>query len=51
MKKLILSFALFVVAFCSVQAQRVLIDKVIAKVGGELVLLSEVEEQFSYASE
>ncbi len=51
MKKLILSFALFIVAFYSLQAQKVLIDKVIAKVGSELVLLSEVEEQYSYASE
>ena len=51
MKKLILSFALLAVVFCSIEAQRVLIDKVVAKVGSELILLSEVEEQYSYASE
>ncbi len=31
-------------------SQGVIIDKVISKVGGELVLLSELEEQFAYAS-
>ena len=30
-------------------SQEVIIDKVISKVGGELVLLSELEEQFAYA--
>lgn len=38
-----------VLAFLSIQlfAQREIIDKVVATVGGELVLLSEVEEQFA----
>jgi len=31
-------------------SQKVIIDKVISKVGGELVLLSELEEQFAYAA-
>ncbi len=31
-------------------SQGVVIDKVISKVGGELVLLSELEEQFAYAA-
>jgi len=31
-------------------SQGVIIDKVISKVGGELVLLSELEEQFAYAA-
>lgn len=31
-------------------SQGVIIDKVISKVGGELILLSELEEQFAYAS-
>ena len=51
MKKLIISTALLAVVFCSVSAQEMLIDKVVAKVGSELVLLSEVEEQYTYASE
>ena len=31
-------------------SQGIIIDKVISKVGGELVLLSELEEQFAYAA-
>ena len=31
-------------------SQGVIVDKVISKVGGELVLLSELEEQFAYAA-
>ncbi|MEN0006573.1 MAG: peptidylprolyl isomerase [Bacteroidota bacterium] len=35
---------------CSLFAQKEVIDKVVATVGGELVLLSEIEEQFALAS-
>lgn len=45
-KSILLILALFVVAH-SALAQRQVIDKVVAMVGGEIVLLSEVEEQFS----
>ena len=38
-------------AMSTVLAQRMVIDKVVTQVGNELVLLSEVEEQFAYASE
>ena len=51
MKKLTLSALLIMTAICAVFGQRMIVDKMIAKVGGELVLLSEVEEQFTYASE
>ncbi|MEL6971327.1 MAG: peptidylprolyl isomerase [Bacteroidota bacterium] len=45
-KSILLILALFVMAQ-SALAQRQVIDKVVAMVGGEIVLLSEVEEQFS----
>ena len=51
MKKI---FLLFILAFSVIQlssAQRELMDKVVAKVGDEYLLLSEVEEQFSAAKE
>jgi len=35
----------------AIMAQKMVIDRVISQVGGELILLSEVEEQFAYASE
>ncbi len=48
--------ALLAHAFCLVaalplsgQSERLLIDKVVATVGGEVILLSEVQEQLSYA--
>ena len=47
-------FLLFVLTFSFIQltlAQRELMDKVVAKVGDEYLLLSEVEEQFSAAKE
>jgi peptidyl-prolyl cis-trans isomerase SurA len=51
MKKLILFVAL-ALSSLAVQAQtRELMDKVVARVGDEYVLLSEVEEQFSAAKE
>ncbi|MBL7818768.1 MAG: peptidylprolyl isomerase [Saprospiraceae bacterium] len=51
MKKIILLLCL-VLSFTKMMAQqKELIDKVVAKVGDEYVLLSEVEEQFSYAKE
>lgn len=37
------------ILFSGVQGQSILIDKVVAKVGSEHILLSEVEEEFSYA--
>ena len=46
--RIILVFAYLLIAF-SGYSQKVVIDKVISKVGGELVLLSELEEQFAYA--
>jgi peptidyl-prolyl cis-trans isomerase SurA len=51
MKKLIL-FVAFALSSFAMQAQtRELMDKVVARVGDEYVLLSEVEEQFSSAKE
>ena len=51
MKKLFIFFGLVLFLAGSISAQRMVIDKVISQVGGELVLLSEVEEQYAYASE
>ena len=45
--KYLLSIGLLVVLFNSCFGQREIIDKVVATVGGELVLLSELEEQIS----
>ncbi len=42
--------ACVLLASMSVFAQRAVIDKVIAKVGGELILLSELEEQYALLS-
>ena len=51
MKKIVF-FLCLVVSFTKMMAQqRELVDKVVAKVGDEYVLLSEIEEQFSYAKE
>ncbi|MBX2816518.1 MAG: peptidylprolyl isomerase [Saprospiraceae bacterium] len=47
MKHLLLTIAFAIVAFAS-QAQELIIDKVIATVGDELVLLSEVEGQYAF---
>ncbi|MFZ4543988.1 MAG: peptidylprolyl isomerase [Saprospiraceae bacterium] len=42
-------YIILLLFICSgVQAQKQLLDRVIATVGGEIILLSEVEEQFSY---
>jgi peptidyl-prolyl cis-trans isomerase SurA len=40
--------ALFALSIGQVSAQAIVIDKVIAKVGSELVLLSDLEEQYQY---
>ncbi len=40
---------LFSVALASAQDERLLIDKVVATVGGEVILMSEVQEQVAYA--
>ena len=51
MKKLIsICFAILAITSLAL-AQNMMIDKVIVQVGSELILLSEVEEQFAYASE
>ena len=47
--RIILAIAFFLVAQLG-YSQKVIIDKVISKIGGELVLLSELEEQFAYAT-
>ena len=49
MKKYLLSFCLILFAV-SGYAQKKVIDKVVATVGGELVLLSDVEEQYALLS-
>ncbi len=46
-----LIFALLVTMSSAMAQERMLIDKVIAKVGTETILLSDVESQYSYASE
>ena len=51
MKKIILFLCLVLSVTKMMAQQRELVDKVVAKVGDEYVLLSEVEEQFSYAKE
>jgi peptidyl-prolyl cis-trans isomerase SurA len=49
MKKLLISiFALFPL-FAAAQNGKSVIDEVVATIGGEIVLLSEIEEQFAYA--
>jgi len=47
----LLSATLLCLLSTQVQAQqeKAIIDRVIASIGGEIILLSEVEEQFSYA--
>ncbi|TAK40666.1 MAG: peptidylprolyl isomerase [Saprospiraceae bacterium] len=50
LNKLVLSFAVTFVASMGF-AQKEVIDKVIAHVGGEIVLLSELEEQYAALSE
>jgi peptidyl-prolyl cis-trans isomerase SurA len=51
MKKLLLFVALTLSSFAMQAQTRELMDKVVAKVGDEYVLLSEVEEQYSAAKE
>ena len=51
MKKIALFLCLFLSLSKMIAQQKELVDKVVAKVGDEYVLLSEVEEQFSYAKE
>lgn len=43
--------SLFFPCFLSAQNDKALIDRVVATVGGEIVLLSEVQEQFAYAKQ
>jgi peptidyl-prolyl cis-trans isomerase SurA len=51
MKKIVLLLCLILSISKMMAQKRELVDKVVAKVGDEYVLLSEVEEQFSYAKE
>jgi len=51
MKKLIGTCFVILAVTSLAFAQNMMIDKVIVQVGSELILLSEVEEQFAYASE
>ena len=51
MKKLIGICFVVLAATSLAFAQNMMIDKVIVQVGSELILLSEIEEQFAYASE
>jgi len=44
-------FISFLFASCILSAQSLVLDKVVAKVGSEIVLLSEVEEQYAYAAQ
>ncbi len=46
--RIILVFAYLLITLSGF-SQKVVVDKVISKVGGELILLSELEEQFAYA--
>lgn len=48
-QNVILTVVFFIVAMNAVLSQSYLIDKVVAKVGSEFVLLSEVEDQYAYA--
>ncbi len=51
MKKIVLFLSLVLSLSKMMAQQKELVDKVVAKVGDEYVLLSEVEEQFSYAKD
>lgn len=42
-------FLLLMPALLSAQSEKAIIDKVVATIGGEIILLSEVHEQLSYA--
>ena len=44
----LIKLILLVLFFNNVEAQSYLVDKVVARVGGELILLSEVEDEYSY---
>jgi len=50
MQKFIFILSFFCFAQC-LTAQELVLDKVIAKVGSEIVLMSEVEEQYAYAAQ
>jgi len=47
--KNILVFPILILAMCSGYGQSYLLDKVVAKVGSEFVLLSDIEDQYAYA--
>jgi peptidyl-prolyl cis-trans isomerase SurA len=51
MKKNIVLLALLTLTSVALTAQSTVIEKVIAKVGGEFILLSDVESQYAYISE
>jgi peptidyl-prolyl cis-trans isomerase SurA len=48
MKQIITILLLFLISSVSTFAQKKLIDKVVAQVGGELILLSDVENEYNY---
>lgn len=47
----IIPFLLLIPTLLSAQNDKAVIDRVVAAVGGEIILLSEVQEQFSYAKQ
>jgi len=49
MNKVLIYFMLCLPAICFGQ-ERAIIDKVVAKVGGEIILLSDIETQYQYAA-
>lgn len=42
---------LFLTFLLSAQSEKAIIDRVVATIGGEIILLSEVQEQYSYAKQ
>ena len=48
--KIVLTFTMLCAASIAINGQGLVIDKVIAKVGTETILMSDVEQQFSYVS-
>ena len=48
--KIALTFTMLCAASMAINGQGLVIDKVIAKVGTETILMSDVEQQFSYVS-
>ncbi len=51
MKNILIIPCLLLSVLLAAQGDRAVIDRVVATVGGEIILLSEVQEQFSYAKQ